>query len=178
MIKLENLKIEDIKDFFDNLTDEWSDLYDGANPPNLEKFGLEYLGLGSGRMVYKSNEYVIKFAISDNGELQSEMERKISSEISHPMLCKTVYTQYEVNVMPYASNSHDINVIDDIYDVFKKEYNSEELLKQLEELLNILVNKYNIYKEDIIKVTSWGKIGNQFVLYDYGCTVDLYNKCF
>lgn len=173
-----DIKQDDIDNFIDELTDEWSEMYDGANPPNLERYGLEYIGMGGGRMVYKKEDYVFKFVITDNGELQSEMEEKISSELVHPMLCRTIYSKYGVNIMQYASSVEGINITTDIYDVLIKEDNSEELISQLEELLEILFNKYNLYKEDVIKVTSWGKIGSQYVLYDYGCTVDLYNNYF
>lgn len=65
-------------------------------------------------MIYKKDGYVLKFVITDNGELESEMEEKISEEISHPMLCKNVYSKYGVNVMPYASSLNGIDVTTDI----------------------------------------------------------------
>lgn len=162
--------IKELDVFLDNVTDKWGELYDGANPPDLGEFNLEYLGIGGGRVVYKKGYYVYKFVISENGDLQSEMESKISSDMIHPMLCPTMYSSYGVNVMPYVEMIEGFSDKDDINDVFKQEDNYEELMESWNKLFSVLINEYNLYSEDVIKVTSWGKLNDKFVLFDYGCT--------
>lgn len=39
-----------------------------------------------------------------------------------------------------------------------------------------LIIKYNLLIGDIIRDDSWGYLNNRFVLIDYGCTVDVYDK--
>ena len=127
-----------------------------------------YIGQGIARKVYAINDnYVLKLAKGLDGYYQNNVENHVYNNIEEDLLkylCPIVAFSPRIIIMkraiPLSKLSH------------SKKVNINSLRKDKNALsdLNYMVNKFYLYPDDIVSTGSWGKLGDKYVLVDYGCT--------
>lgn len=136
---------------------------------------INYLGEGGGRKAYSfKNNFVIKLPKTEDGELQCEIENKISLKENLSILCKSLY------------NYSDDTIIQEKLTMIKEDYETiyeylkatnPNLLDNFKNQINYLINEYDLIEEDLIKISSWGLSQNgKILLFDYGCTMDIWEE--
>ncbi|WP_125153001.1 hypothetical protein [Clostridium rectalis] len=128
----------------------------------------KYLGEGISRKVYALNDkYVIKVAKGAEGHYQNMVENYVYNHVDRKLkkyLCPIIYFKPRFIIMRRAEpiadslNKHKVKI-----EKLRKEKNAIEDIENL-------TNKFLLLREDIYSITSWGKIQDEYVLIDYGCT--------
>lgn len=131
-----------------------------------KKFRL--LGQGDSRKVFALNEdLVLKLAKGVEGVYQNSVEHYVFTHAEVKLslyLCPVVWFTPRMLVMrraiPLSSTTH------------KKHINLGAVRKEPNAPMDLynLTNKFMLYYEDIISVSSWGILKGLNVLIDYGCT--------
>ncbi|HEY5563836.1 MAG TPA: hypothetical protein VIK72_19140 [Clostridiaceae bacterium] len=162
----------------------------------LEK-KYEYLGEGSGRIVFGINDkYVIKVAKNNNGQVQNKIENIIYNEIEDKYkkyLCPVYLSRNHRLIMKRAipllsivkNESLDIDQVFRFNSEVAKNYSSKEKEINFYRDIHVLSKARDLLYADLMAVSSWGllkvnrpNLVNRPVLIDYGCTNRLYDRCF
>lgn len=144
----------------------------------INRYSISFLAEGGGRDAYScENNYVIKVPKSEDGELQSKNENEIYIKENLDILCETIVSKEKDIVIQKK-----LSMIDDYFytqtDIIQYlEQYRPELLDKYKEKIEYLIKKYNLLEEDILKISSWGKDGNDNIyLFDFGCTNKIFNE--
>ncbi|MDO4534239.1 MAG: hypothetical protein Q4B63_00335 [Clostridium perfringens] len=131
------------------------------------KKNLLFLGEGISRLVFALNDYfVLKVAKSSDGLMQNFIENYVyinSSNTLKKYLCPVIFYNKRYLIMlrtiPY------LNIYNDKFiDISKLR---DEATAEKDILL--LANNFDLFKDDLEKISSWGILNNQCYLIDYGC---------
>lgn len=140
---------------------------------NIRKRTYNYLGAGSGRMVFDlGNGNVVKAAKNRRGTAQNEAEYKIALENNTHLLAKISQIS-EGSTMLIMEKAEKIRSISFVWEYFKVRSNSQ--LYKVEELKEIC-NKCNLEIRDFGRSANWGKINGKPIIIDYGFTHEVYRK--
>ncbi|MFA6941679.1 MAG: hypothetical protein WCQ54_12000 [Clostridiaceae bacterium] len=128
----------------------------------------KYLGEGISRKVFAIDDnYVIKIAKNRNGYYQNKVEQFIYTNVNDQLrkyLCPIILFTSKCIIMRRAVPLPEI-IKDKSIDI--KKIRSEITAWRD---LNYLARKYYLYYSDVVKISSWGKLEDNYVLIDYGCT--------
>ncbi len=136
-------------------------------PINYFKKNLIFLGEGISRLTFALNDYlVLKVAKNYDGLMQNFIENyiyKISNKSLKKYLCPVIFCNTKYLIMPKAIPY--VNLYN------KKFINISDLRDEKEAFSDImlLANTFDLFKDDLKKVSSWGIINNEYYLIDYGC---------
>jgi len=131
------------------------------------------IGLGSSRKVYDLNDgYVIKVAKDIRGIYQNQTENKIYLSLKSNFFAKVVAVSEDSRclIMPKANNIKSIDSVCKYYNV--RSFKSLTMLDHF----NDDINDNNLSKNDLIRPSSWGFIGDVPLLIDYGLTHSIFKK--
>lgn len=172
--------IED-EDMFDE--SEMDEMYD-----IIEKYDIKLLGEGSSRKVYSFLDMVVKLPITEDGEIQNNTECSIFNREKDSL--NIINPSYEIGNLGMLfqnklnplnqSNSTNENILDYINN--NKNIFSETQIKQIQNEIEYLTKEYDLLREDLIKLDSWGfvkgyyGVRKEIKLFDYGITNDVYAK--
>lgn len=127
-----------------------------------------FLGEGISRKVYALDKnYVIKVAKGNEGLYQNKVEHYVFTHVNSklkkylsPIACFKPNIMIMERAVPLSNTIKDkyINVFN-----FSKD-------KDFFNDLCILADKHYLFYEDLISVSSWGMLNDNYVLIDYGCT--------
>lgn len=128
----------------------------------------KYIGEGIARRVYELNDdYVIKLAKGREGFYQSKVEYYVFTHVNTntlKYLCPIVWFTPRMVIMrraiPLTKITKSRHV--DLYTIRPEEHAARDL--------KTLALDFFLYYKDIINITSWGKLDDNNVLIDYGCT--------
>lgn len=140
---------------------------------NIKKGAYQYIGKGSGRVVFDlGNGYVVKAAKNRKGLAQNQAEYIIWSKSNSPLLAKIIdiSEDYQLLIMEKAEKVRHISEIWHYFDV-----NSNRALYQLEEL-NDIASQFNLVLVDFGRPVNWGTLNGKPVIVDYGFTRQVRKK--
>ena len=129
---------------------------------------FEFLGEGISRAVFALDEdYVVKIGKGREGLYQNKVEKYVYTHCGKNLkkyLCPIIWFKPDMLVMPRAIP---LSLL-----TSKKHLNIKTLRSEPEAYNDImfLTNRFYLFYEDIISVSSWGMLNKQPVLIDYGCT--------
>lgn|GEM_PF-722840 len=126
------------------------------------------LGEGISRKVYALDKnYVIKVAKGNEGIYQNKVEHYVYTHVDlklkkylSPIAC------FKPNIIIMERAAPLSNTIKDKYINVFNFYKDEDFFNDL----CILADKHYLFYEDLISVSSWGILNDNYVLIDYGCT--------
>jgi hypothetical protein len=128
----------------------------------------EFLGEGISRKVFAlNNEYVAKLAKDKEGIYQNHIEHFVYVNADYKTLkylCPIVCFSPKLLIMKRA-NPITGNTKGDYVNLLKLR-NERSVFRDI----NNLADKFHLFYEDLISVSSWGKLEGENVLIDYGCT--------
>lgn len=146
---------------------DFTDAYFRMIQSNLKRGEYQFIGKGSGRVVYDlGNGQVVKVAKNIKGIAQNIEEYKISL-VDDSNLFARVYDlsdDYNFLIMDRAEHIEDISLIWDYFQV-----GSNEELVQVSRLRD-LSDKYNLMIWDLSRAVNWGEINGSPKIIDYGFT--------
>lgn len=129
---------------------------------------FEFLGEGISRKVFALNEeYVLKLAKDKEGYYQNKIEQHVYSNAPTKLkkyLCPIICYKPSLMIMKRATPL--TKTINEKFIYLKSIRNEPDFFKDL----NYLADRFYLYYEDLICTSSWGILGNENVLIDYGCT--------
>ena len=173
----------------DCLMDESFGLYDYEDEiDELEcfkrKHDIEFLGEGGSRKVFSFGNYVVKMPKSEDGELQSKQEISIYNDSKETLSIlnpsyRVFYDDVVFQPKLYSMSKSDSEKYNTILEYLKDNDFDEEYINLVEKEINILINKYGLIEEDLLKMCSWGVKENydeKVYLLDYGTTKDIYEE--
>lgn len=144
----------------------FTELYNMKEEDFYAKF--QFLGEGISRKVFALNEeYVLKLAKDKEGYYQNKIEQHVYSYAPTKLkkyLCPIVCYKPRLLIMKRAIPL--TKTIKEKYIYLKNMRNEPDVFKDL----NYLADRFYLYYEDLICTSSWGILGNENVLIDYGCT--------
>lgn len=152
------------------------------------KHEIKFLGEGHGRKVFSFNNYAIKLPKTEDGEMQSKVEyttyaqAKDELSILNPSY-NLLYDDLVFQPILEGINSDDCSKYKSIIDYLKDNQFEEDYIQTVEDEINILVEKYGIFKSDIVKMSAWGvkseyKYDDKVYLLDYGINEEVFTTCF
>ncbi len=131
------------------------------------KKNLLFLGEGISRIVFALNDYlVLKVAKSFDGAMQNFIENYVYTKCPNNLkkyLCPVIFCNKKYLIMlrtiPYLNiyNENFINISN-----LRDEPTAEN------DIL-LLANNFDLFKDDLTKISSWGILNNEYYLIDYGC---------
>lgn len=128
----------------------------------------KYLGEGISRKVYAiDGNYVIKLAKDSDGYHQNRVEQYVYTHVNEHLrkyLCPLILFKPKSIIMRRSKP---------LSEIIKDKYINIKTIRQEKTAcrdLNHLAKKYYLYYSDIIDTSSWGKLEDENVLIDYGCT--------
>jgi hypothetical protein len=129
---------------------------------------FEFLGEGISRKVFALNEeYVIKVAKDMEGYYQNKIEQNVYCHAPVTLqkyLCPIGCFKPKLMSMKRAEPLS--RTVQGKYVNLKTLGKEAELLRDL----SYLADRFNLFYEDLICVSSWGRLEDRLVLIDYGCT--------
>lgn len=134
---------------------------------NIRKRNYQYIGSGSGRVVYDlGNGYVVKVAKNNKGIAQNKAESHISSSDHSNLFAKTIKVSedFRLLIMEKAVRIRDFSEVRKYYNVIR----NRELF-QLEEIKSVILN-HSLLQNDLYRTSSWGMLNQRPVIIDYGFT--------
>lgn len=150
------------------------------------KHDIKFLGEGHGRKVFSFNNYAIKIPKTEDGEMQSRVEyttyalAKEELSILNPSY-RLLYDDLVFQPLLEGINSDDCSRYKSIIDYLKDNNFEEKYIQTIEDEINILVEKYGIFKSDIVKMSAWGvksDYDDKVYLLDYGINEEVFTTCF
>ena len=173
----------------DCLMDESFGLYDYEDEiDELEcfkrKHDIEFLGEGGSRKVFSFGNYVVKMPKSEDGELQSKQEISIYNDSKETLSIlnpsyRVFYDDVVFQPKLYSMSKSDSEKYNTILEYLKDNDFDGEYINLVEKEINILINKYGLIEEDLLKMCSWGvkeDYDEKVYLLDYGTTKDIYEE--
>ncbi|WP_291651143.1 hypothetical protein [Clostridium sp.] len=137
---------------------------------NERRMFYKYIGSGSSRRVFDlGNGYVMKVAKNLAGIAQNRVEYQISSMDSSDLFAKVMQVSSNFNYL-VMQKADKINSITDILNYFN--VRSIDELFSLREFQNI-VYRYNLLRNDLCRISSWGIVKGEPVIIDYGFTSEV-----
>ena len=142
------------------------DLYNSKEEDFYSRF--EFLGEGISRKVFALNEeYVLKLAKDEEGYYQNKIEQHVYANSPSKLrkyLCPVVCYKPRLLIMKRAEPLSKT--------IQGKYVNLKNIRKEpdLFEDLSYLADRFYLFYEDLISISSWGTLNNENVLMDYGCT--------
>lgn len=131
------------------------------------KSNLILLGEGLSRLVFALNDYlVLKVAKSYDGLMQNFIEHHVYKNCPNSFkkyLCPVVFYNKKYLIMLRAShfsNFYNEPIID--ISALRNENNAKSHIFALADI-------FDLFKNDLMKMSSWGIINNIYYLVDYGC---------
>ena len=132
------------------------------------KNNFMFLGEGISREVYAINEeYVIKIAKGKEGLYQNKVEKFVFMHCGKKLkkyLCPIICFRKDRLIMPRAIPLTSLTA--DKYLDIRRIREDKNTYKDL----MFLTNRFYLFYDDIISVSSWGILDGNPVLIDYGCT--------
>jgi hypothetical protein len=129
---------------------------------------FEFLGEGISRKVFALNEeYVLKLAKDEEGYYQNKIEQHVyanSPANIRKYLCPIACYKPRLLIMKRAEPLS--KTIQGKYVNLKNIRREPNLFHDL----NYLADKFYLFYEDLICISSWGTLNDENVLIDYGCT--------
>jgi hypothetical protein len=129
---------------------------------------FEFLGEGISRKVFALNdEYVLKLAKDEEGYYQNKIEQHVYS------YCPVKLKKYLCPIACYKPHLLIMKRAEPLASVIGEKYVNLKTLRKEPKLfddLNYLADKFYLFYEDLICVSSWGSLNSENVLMDYGCT--------
>jgi len=128
----------------------------------------KYLGEGISRKVFAiDDDYVIKLAKDSDGYHQNRVEQYVYTQVNEHLrkyLCPLILFTPKCIIMTRAQPLSEI--------IKDKSVNIKTIRQEKTACrdLNYLAKKYYLLYDDIIDTSSWGKLEDENVLIDYGCT--------
>jgi hypothetical protein len=129
---------------------------------------FEFLGEGISRAVFAiNNDYVVKVAKGREGLYQSKVEKYVFTHCGKDLrkyLCPILWFKPDMLFMPRAIPLSKLTT--------QKYLDLNKLTSNKNAYSDIMyiTNRFHLFQEDIISVSSWGIVDNAAVLIDYGCT--------
>jgi hypothetical protein len=150
-----------------NITQQlFTELYNLKEEEFYKRF--EFLGEGISRKVFMLNEeYVLKLAKDEEGYYQNKIEQHVYS------YCPTRLKKYLCPIVCFKPRLLIMKKAEPLVKVIQGKYVNLKNLRKEAELfqdLNYLADKFHLFYEDLICVSSWGSLNGENVLIDYGCT--------
>lgn len=131
------------------------------------------IGEGLGRTVYALDEHhCLKYPRWQEGETECRIEAKIFQEADkkfQKLLCPVVFDGNGYVIMKKAVPIGYVRATDTIY-----QYSTSRNIKNL---INYLVEKFDLWRPDVEKISQWGYVDGKLVLLDYGRNMDLMKDC-
>lgn len=148
------------------------------------KHDVEFLGEGGARKVFSFGNYVVKMPKAEDGELQSKQEISIYNDSKETLSIlnpsyRVFYDDVVFQPKLYSMSKSDSEKYNTILEYLKDNDFDEEYINLVEKEISILINKYRLIEEDLLKMCSWGvKEGydEKVHLLDYGTTKDIYEE--
>lgn len=144
----------------------FTELYNLKEKDFYKRF--EFLGEGISRKVFALNEeYVLKLAKGGEGYYQNKIEQFVYSYSPFKLkkyLCSIACYKPQLLIMKRAAPLS--NNIQGKYVNLKNIRKEVELFNDISEL----ADRFYLFYEDLICVSSWGTLNGENVLMDYGCT--------
>jgi hypothetical protein len=129
---------------------------------------FEFLGEGVSRKAFALNEeYVLKLAKDEEGYYQNKIEQHVYSN------SPSKFKKYLCPIVCYKPRLLIMKRADPLSKIIQGKYvNLKNIRKEpdLFEDLNHLADRFYLFYEDLICVSSWGALNGENVLIDYGCT--------
>lgn len=180
--------VEKLLNSLEYLEDEY--MFDEDESESIEEFidryDINFLGEGASRKVYSFLDMVVKLPISEDGEIQNSTEWNIFSkeQKSLSILNQSYYIEdcgilFQDRLKPLEDNRNE-----DIISYINKNRNifSTNQIELICEEIEFLYKQYDLLKEDIMKLSSWGFVNGfngirkEIKLFDYGITNSVYEK--
>ena len=145
-------------------------------------YDVEFLGEGNSRKVFSFNNYAVKMPKTEDGELQTKNEINIYNDLkdelsilnpSYKLFYDDIVFQPRLIPMSKSNSKRYENILEYLKD---KDF-EEEYISLVEREINILVNRYDLIIEDLVKMCSWGvkeDYDEKVYLLDYGTTENIY----
>jgi hypothetical protein len=129
----------------------------------------EYLGEGSGRMVFAiSNDYVMKVPKNNYGIEQNDIENYIYNDAEERFkkyLCPIISYQLDLII---AVRATPLAITREYFDNLRIFCGKIDFYQDILDLSK----KYHLSKRDIKATSSWGMINKQKVIIDYGTVLE------
>lgn len=126
-----------------------------------------YIGSGSGRRVFDLGDgHVIKVAKNKKGIAQNEVEHRISRETSSKLFAPVISMSEDARylIMEKAERVYSMSEVMWYFGVRTE----HQLLKDPD--IHKIILDYDLVRADILRKSSWGFVGDELVIIDYGFT--------
>lgn len=146
------------------------------------EYDVEFLGEGNGRKVFALGNYVVKIPKTEDGELQSKQECAIYSGLKETLsILNPSYNLFYEDLVFQPRLHHlsksDFQKYENILDYLRDNNFEPQYIDTVEKEVDLLVDKCELVKEDILKMSSWGVKENydeKVYLLDYGTTGEIF----